>query len=150
MSQNSTFPVPILIAISDNWRDEVCKFLEQEGFTVLVATSRDNALALAQSRRLCAIVVTSDWAMASEDGKTVGLIEMVKGKTPTVTLIQKTYYGRCCFDEVFHPSLHEYCTVPVAAEQLLTRLRQVIQAVDESANCKGKRERHETAKFHAA
>ena len=131
MSQNCTSPLPILIAISDNWRDEVCKLLEQEGFTVLVATSRDNALALAQSRRLRAIIVTSDWAMASEDGKTVGLIETVKAKTPTVTLIQRTHHGRRCFDEVFHPPLHEYCTVPVAVEELLARLGQTIRAVDE-------------------
>jgi len=117
MAQGTSQRAPILVAIPDEWRSLVCCFLEQKGFSVLSVSSWDDASAAIQSRQLSGIVVVSEWAMASEDGATAGLVEIVKGNIPTVTLVRKIQDYRW-FDEVYSRPLHEYCTIPFGLEEL--------------------------------
>ena len=69
----------------------------------------------------------SDWAMADYESETAGLMEAVKGKIPTVTLITESsrrQSGYRWFNEVFHPPLHEYCTTPFGLDELLSFMQQ--------------------------
>lgn len=123
MSYNSDPLAPILIAIPDEWQNMISEFLVREGYPVLTASSLNDARRLIQSRSLRGLITVSDWAMTSEDGKVVGLMEAARGKIPSVTLIRKTESYRW-FDEVFEPPFHEYCTIPFGLDELLNFMRR--------------------------
>ena len=120
-------PQPILIAIPQEWQAQVHKFLEREGFKVLAASSREEALSLIRSQSLSGVVVSSDWAVDDDDGKNIGLIEPIRGKIPTVTLITRQSFrdrGYSVYDAVYVPPLHQFCTVPFDLEELLLRMKR--------------------------
>jgi DNA-binding NtrC family response regulator len=131
MVQTTSAQTTILIAVPDDWREMLGQFLEREGFSVELTSSREEALSIIQTQTPSAIVMRSDLAMASDDGKTDGLMKAVMGKIPTVCLITPNTWLHAryrWFDELYHPPLHEYCSVPVAIEQLTVRLRKTIEA----------------------
>ena len=73
----------------------------------------------------------SDWALE------LGLMAHVKGKIPTVCLISSETWNNArevWFDELFYPPKHEYASMPASMEQLLPRLRSVIDAFESSPN----------------
>ena len=82
--QSSEF---ILLATNREWRNVASKFLQQKGFTILIASSQEEALFIIQSQKLSGVVMISDWAVTNDDSNVPGLMEAVKGKFPTVTLI---------------------------------------------------------------
>jgi CheY-like chemotaxis protein len=127
MSQNAPLSGPILLATDREWHNVVSEFLQQEGFSVLTASSREEALSIIQSQKLGGIVMVSDWAMADYESETAGLMEAVKGKIPTVTLITESsrqQSGYRWFNEVFDPPLHEYCTTPFGLDELLSFMQR--------------------------
>jgi DNA-binding response OmpR family regulator len=118
---NSPSALPILLAISDHWREVregVCQILEENGWPVLVANSAEEAHHIAQSRPLRAIVVTADWALAG----TPGLVEQVKGKIPTLTLMYNNPGGDW-LTQIYARPQHDYVWLPLAAKELWHFLR---------------------------
>ena len=58
-------------------------------------------------------------------------MKVVREKIPTVFLItgetwKTDRYHR--FEELYHPPLHEYCSLPVSKDELIIRLQKVIEA----------------------
>ena len=131
MVQTTSAQATILIAVPDEWREELSQLLEREGLSVKLASSTEESLSIIRSQSPSAVVMISDWAMTSDDGKTDGLMKAVIGKIPTVSLITPTTWHQArnrWFDELYHPPLHEYCSLPAGIEQLLLRLRKTIEA----------------------
>jgi len=131
MTQTASLPVKVLIALADEWREMLQQVLEQAGFSVLLADSKNEALSIIQMQSPSAVVMISDWALESDKGKADGLMESVKGKIPTVSLIsQRTWQDARYrwFDYLYHPPLHEYCSVPVGREELIVRLEKALKA----------------------
>lgn len=127
MNQNTLPAASILLAIDGEWHNVVSEFLRQKGFNVLTASSPGEALSLIQSQKLGGIVLVSDWAMADDKDEMAGLMETVKGKIPTVTLITESSRQRSgyrWFDEVFQPPFHEYCTMPCDLDALLSFMQR--------------------------
>jgi DNA-binding NtrC family response regulator len=131
MVQTTSAQATILIAVPDEWREELSQLLEREGFFVKLASSMEEALSFIRSQSPNAVVMISDWAMASDDEETDGLMKALIGKIPTVCLITPTTWHQArnrWFDELYRPPLHEYCSVPVGIDQLILRLRKVLEA----------------------
>jgi DNA-binding response OmpR family regulator len=132
MARPELSPVKVLIAIADEWREPLRQVLEQAGFFMLLADSKDEALSIIQMQNPSAVVMISDWALESSKGKADGLMESVKGKVPSVSLISRRTWQDAqnrWFDYLYHPPLHEYCSVPVDAEELIGRLEGVLKAI---------------------
>jgi DNA-binding response OmpR family regulator len=126
---------PILVAIPQEWQAQVHNFLENKGFSVLTASSREEALSLLQSQNLSGIVMSSDWEVDDDEDKIIGLIERARGRIPTVTLITQQSFrdkGNSVYDAVYAPPRHDVCTVPFDPEELLSRMRRagMISTVD--------------------
>jgi DNA-binding NtrC family response regulator len=113
---NNKSQAPVLIAIPDEWQS-VCQFLETKGIATLPASSYDEALNIIQAQQLRGLVTISDWAIAEQEGQFVGLIELVKGKIPSVTLTRTTRAD--WFDIIYDPPYHQFCTIPFALDELL-------------------------------
>jgi DNA-binding NtrC family response regulator len=136
MAQAASLPVKVLVALADEWREILQQVLEQAGFFVLLADSKDEALSIIQMQSPSAVVMISDWALESDEGKADGLMESLKGKVPTVSLIsQRTWQDARdrWFNYLFHPPLHEYCSVPVGREELIVRLEKTLKAAANTA-----------------
>jgi DNA-binding NtrC family response regulator len=121
----------VLVAIPDEWRTQVQQILEQNGYSVVMATSKDEARIILSESQLNGAVIVSDWAMTHE-GSGASLIQLTKGRIPTVWMIQKST-PRQWFEELYQPPLHEFCTVPFAADELLVRLNTVILKAETDA-----------------
>ncbi len=122
----------VLVAIPDEWRIEVQQLLQQNGYSVVAAASEDEARVILQERRLNGAIIISDWAIAHEGGK-AGLLPLAKGRIPTVCLVTERTWREArerWFGELFHPPMHEYCSMPTAADELLTRLNAVISTAE--------------------
>ena len=121
--------LPILVAIPNVEGSQVCEYLEHQGFSVVATHSQDETLAMLQERRdFRGVVILSEWAMADEDNSTGGVIRLIQGKIPTVTIITETsrhQSGYRYMDEVFFPPSHDYVTTPFALEELAGRMRKV-------------------------
>jgi DNA-binding response OmpR family regulator len=131
MVQATSLQVKVLIALADEWREMLQQVLEQAGFSVLLADSKAEALSIIQTQSPSAVVIISDWALESGEGKADGLMESVRGKTPTVSLIsQRTWQDARdrWFDYLYRPPLHEYCSVPVGREEIISRLEKTLKA----------------------
>jgi len=119
----------ILVAIPDEWSPQVCQYLEQLGLSILTARSQDEALATIQQQKdLHGIIIVSDWAMSTQIDGTDGIIKLVQGKMPTVTIITKTsrqQSGYRYMDEVFFPPYHEYLSGPFDLEALKACMRKI-------------------------
>lgn len=123
----------VLVAIPDEWRVQVQQLLEQKGCTVVVAAAEDEARTLLQKGQLNGAIIISDWAMAHDEDK-VSLLQLARNKIPTVCLITENTWRNArdkWFEELFHPPLHEYCSTPVDADELLKRLNAVISKAEE-------------------
>jgi len=123
----------VLVAIPDVWGTLVSQLLEQHGYVVRTAMSEDEARTILQNFKLSAAVMVSDWALTSNDGATIGLMEVAKDKIPTVCLITSKTWSQArerWLEELYHPPRHEYCSVPVGTDELLARLNQVMQNIE--------------------
>ena len=132
VSQKAIAPT-VLVAIPDVWGILVSQLLEQHGCSVLMASSQDEARTILQSHDLSGAVIISDWALTSNDGETIGLMEIARDKVPTVCLITSKTWSQAperWLEELYHPPRHEYCSVPVGTDELLARLNQVMQKAE--------------------
>ena len=62
---------------------------------------------------------------------------MCQGEDSTVSLITHTTYQDAherWFDYLYLPPLHEYCHMPVAADEMITRLNKVLEVSANSVN----------------
>jgi tetratricopeptide (TPR) repeat protein len=111
-------------------------FLRGHGFAAQANALEDEAWALATLQQLRAIVVTSDWAMSNADA--ASLIEIVRGRVPTLTFVKGETLGeygqQIVFDKVYWPALHEFCTVPFDLKEFTTRLNRALKAAKQSRN----------------
>src|SRR5262245_15122706 len=107
---------PVLLAIPDEWEhvpsyeEFTSKTLRSEGYDVIVVSSYENALKVIQSQKLLAVVMISDWAMEQDDGSP-GLIEYLKDKVPTYSLITQTTMHKVGYgwmDKLYKGRKHEY------------------------------------------
>ena len=121
--------LPILVAIPSELSSQVCDYLEQHGFPVVATHSLDETLAILQKlESYRGIIIVSDWAMSVQDNNTDGIIKLIQGKIPTVTIITETsrqQSGYLYMDEVFFPPGHDYMIVPFDLDELAARMRQV-------------------------
>ena len=124
----------ILLAIPKEWNEiaegsSFADHLHNEGFNIIGAFTYKDALEIIQSQHLSAVVMTSDWAIKQDDGSP-GLIESLKSKVPTYSLItQTTLYrvGYDWFDELYEHPRHEYQSMPAAIDAVVNWLRQVVK-----------------------
>jgi DNA-binding NtrC family response regulator len=133
MDQASSSPIRVLVALADEWREELRQVLEQAGFFVLMADSKDEASSMIRMQCPSAVVMISDWALESGKGNADGLMELVKGKVPTVSLISpRTWQDADArwFDYLYHPPLHEYCSVPVDRQEIINFLEKAPKAAE--------------------
>ena len=114
---------PILIAIPDEWREEVRIFLEQKSVNVIEATTLEQTLEIVRSTLLNGLIVVSDWTLTDVNAKGECLIESVKDKIATVTLIS-TGGSYAWFERVYHPPNHEYCTIPFGLDELYSYMKR--------------------------
>ena len=123
----------VLVALPDTtdfWRKDgpiLVHLLEENGFSVLWVTSSKDVLPEINTQRPSAILTLSDWALE------IGLMSFVKGKIPTVCLIsQETWQNHrdTWFEELFHPPLHEYVSIPGGMEEIIIRLKGVMNVLE--------------------
>ena len=121
--------LPILVAIPNKEGSQVCEYLEKQGFPVVASHSQEETLAMLREQRdFRGIVIVSEWAMADEDDSTEGVIRLIQGKIPTVTIITETSRQQSRYryiDEVFFPPSHDYMTTPFPLDELAARMRKV-------------------------
>ena len=129
MTMNAPPHTHLLLAIPDEWQNILRAFLEAKGFTVLHAESQEEAWQIIQSQSLCGLITVSEWGM-TRDSSTTGLIKLIKGQLPSITLIRQTETNRC-FDEVYAPPLHQYCTIPFGLEELYSAMQRATIVSDQ-------------------
>lgn len=130
MTPTDSIPIKVLIALPNEWGKTMQDHLEQMGYSVLLANSKDQALSIIQEQNLDAVIIISDWALESDKGKADGLMESLKGKIPTVSLISQRTWQEArerWFEYLYHPPLHEYCSIPVDREVISYRLSYVLR-----------------------
>ncbi len=129
------FSSPVLLAIPDEWEhvpsyeEFISKTLHTEGYDVIVAPSYESALKVVQSQKLLAVVMISDWAMEQDDGSP-GLIEYLKDKVPTYSLITETTahkVGYAWVDKLSKGRKHEYQGMPADIDAIVVWLNQTVQ-----------------------
>ena len=120
---------PILVAIPNEWSPFVCEHLEKLGFSVVATYSKDETLEVLQKQKeFECVIIVSDWAMSNQDSDTDGIIKLVQGKIPTVTIITETsrqQSGYQYMKEVFFPPNHEYVTSPFGVDELVMRMKNM-------------------------
>jgi len=124
---------PILVALPQAWDDDIqnklLPELEQNGFDPIYTPSPDEAAAIIKSQPFEAVILYSDWALSNLDETSVGLIKLLKGKTPTITVISPKTFRKLhnrFFDELYFPPMHEYVTTPFGVEELMLRLKKTL------------------------
>ncbi len=125
-------PDRVLVALKSDWRETLQQILEQAGFLVLLADSKQEAELIIQAQPIDAVVMISDWALESDKGKSDGLMEFTRGKIPAVSLISPTTWQNArerWFDYLYLPPLHEYCSLPADADELIRRLNKALEAL---------------------
>ena len=119
--------LPILVAIPDEWRNQICQHLESQGYSVIPVSSQDEAIKIVKSGKgLFGVIIVSDWAMSQE--ATDNVVKLLQEKVPTITVItEKTRResGYLYMDEVFFPPKHEYISAPFSLEELEGRMRKI-------------------------
>ena len=121
--------LPILVAIPNKEGLQVSEYLEHQGFPVVAANSQEETLAiLREQKEFRGVVIISDWAMTEKDDSFEGVIKLIEGKIPTVTIITETsrqQSGSRYMEEVFLPPSHDYVTTPFSLDELAGRMRKV-------------------------
>ena len=136
MNLNFSTTHSILIAIPDNWREEVRKILEDQHYSTWLTASKDEVCTLISSREWQGLIITSDWAL--DDTEIARALEGVWGRSPTVTLIKAETFQRhgqeYVFGKVFQPSRsQEFCTIPFDRDELIVRLRLALRAAEKGS-----------------
>ncbi|MCB0020363.1 MAG: hypothetical protein KDE09_21370, partial [Anaerolineales bacterium] len=110
----------------DKIRELVRMILVAHDFHVVLVSSEKEALQSIDSEGASAIVMTSDIALGWDKPK--GLIDHLKDKIPTLTIIRQLPYEMDQFKEVYYPPKHEVCYTPFGPTELLEKLTSVLQS----------------------
>jgi hypothetical protein len=126
----------LLIGIPLEWQGAMATSLENAQFAMLFSMSKDEATEIIQSRELSAVIITSD--LVFDDDTSRDMIALTYGRIPTLTIILeeafKKYGQGKVFDKVYNPqALQEFCTAPFDMDELLLRLRNIIQRGQKAA-----------------
>ena len=122
--------LPILIAIPQNIEEEMrTSRIRNEGFSVLVSRSYEQALNIVKTQNLLAVVMFSEWAMPQDNGK-ADLMKFLKNKIPTVSLITDKTCSKDAswFDKLYDRPHHEYQHLPADIDAILIALKNGIAA----------------------
>jgi len=105
-------------------RDSLCEFLTQEGFTVSVAGSAEEALALAESSRFD--VALCDVQLPGLDG--IALLDRLLKISPDTFVILITAYGTVdSAVSAFQRGAHDYLMKPILLDEVLAKIRRLLQ-----------------------
>ena len=120
----------LIIGVPHGWKASMEKTLEDELFSVLFSSSKDDAIKIIQSRELCAVIITSDFVFHSETNQDI--LSLTYAKIPTLTIIRKETVEKLgqevVFDKVYNPkAFQEFCTAPFDMNELILRLKKIIQ-----------------------
>ena len=127
---NSTVSEVLLIGVPLEWQSPMATRLESEQFTTLFLLSKNDATKIIRSRELCAVIITSDFVF--DDDTNQDLITLTYGKIPTLTIVLRETFEKfeqgIIWDKVYNPeAFQEFCTAPFDMDELLPRLRKIIQ-----------------------
>lgn len=125
----------LLIGIPLEWQSEIEVFLKDKQFTTLFSASKDEATKIIQSRKLGAVIITSD--LVFDDNISQDVIVLTYGKIPTLTLILDETFKKLgqakVFDKVYNPeAFQEFCTIPFDVDEMILRLQKIIQKAKNS------------------
>lgn len=126
----------LLIGIPLEYQSAMTASLENAQFTLWFSMSKDEAVKIIHSGELSAVVITSDFVF--DDDPNQDLIELTYGKIPTLTIIFRETFEKFdqgqIWDKVYNPeAFQEFCTAPFDMEELLPRLRKIIQKSQKTA-----------------
>jgi len=123
----------VLLAIPDEWEhvpsneEFISRTLRNEGYSVIVASSYKDALKAIQSQKLSAVLMISDWGMEQDDGSP-GLIEYLRDKIPTYSLITDTTaheVGYGWVEKLYKGKKHEYQSMPADIDAIVVWLNHI-------------------------
>lgn len=119
----------ILVAIPQEWNQQICTELQAHGYSTVHAHSQQEAdTILAGPTKPDGVIIVSDWAIAHFDGEADGIVKHLQGKIPTVTIVTETSRKKSGYryiDESYFPPLHDYITTPVPLEALIPCLKKI-------------------------
>jgi hypothetical protein len=132
-------PTPIkllLIGIPLEWQSAMTASLENAQFVSQFTMSKDDATKIIQSGELSAVIITSD--LVFDDEISQDMIALTYGKIPTLTIILEDSFQKfgqgIVFDKVYNPeAFQEFSTAPFDMDELLPRLRKIIQKAQKAA-----------------
>ena len=114
---------PIVVAIDDDdLQNIIITRLVNEGFTTITISFLEEAQSLLKTTSISAIVAT--------DQQYESLFKALPNTIPTLTLIRPSSSALQAFDQIRRPpyAIHEYLTIPVALEDVVSMLRTIIEA----------------------
>ncbi len=116
----------VLVAIPFDYRKEVCDFVEQQGVSVVAASTHAEALRIARSQTLRGIITVGEWAIADNKSDLPGLIEDGDGLTPAMMLVTSEVFDRFFnWYNAHYSPLKEYCHVPFDIEEIRLGMNRV-------------------------
>ncbi len=130
MATDSVISELLLVGIPLEWQSQMATRLESEQFEILFSASKDDAISIIKARVLCAVIIASDLVFDNDISQ--DLIALTYGKIPTLTIILRETFEKfgqeVVFDKVYNSeAFQEFCTVPFDMDELLPRLRKIIQ-----------------------
>ena len=135
-TRDSVTPKLLLIGIPLEWQSDMTPSLENEQFVTMFSASKDDAIRIIQSSELSAVIITSD--LVFDDDTRQDIITLTYGKIPTLTIIlretiEKFGQGKV-FGKVYNTkAFQEFCTAPFSMEELIPRLRKIIEKAKNSS-----------------
>jgi hypothetical protein len=114
---------PILVAIPDDWRTAVYRVVEQHTSLMLTATTHRDMVDFVHGQSLAGLITTAAWLLHPIHPTNGTFFESVRGRVPTITLIERTTQPPN-FISVFAPPRHNWCTLPFAEEELVALMQQ--------------------------
>jgi DNA-binding NtrC family response regulator len=122
---------PVLIVIDD---PNLCQYvncaLEGAGFTTIVTSSVQTARPILHTTSVACLVIMDYLAITYPSGAE-NLFQELPATFPTLTLIRPSPASLVAFDQIRRPpyNLHEYLTIPVAADEIISVVRYITTSV---------------------
>jgi hypothetical protein len=121
---------PIFVAVPDDWRIHIKTCLRDEGYLIEMAQGRGDIIRLLNPPQWGGFIVVAEWALDGPDS--TSLIERVRGMMPTLTIVTREAVERfgwgLIMDKVYLSPMHQFCTAPFRAEELIGRFRRAMEA----------------------
>jgi DNA-binding NtrC family response regulator len=113
-----------------NLCQHVSSALERAGFTTIVTSSVQAARPILYATPIACLVIMDYLAIAYATGAE-NFFQELPATLPTLTLIRPSHASLMAFDQIRRPpyDLHEYLTIPVAEEEVISAVQYVTTAV---------------------